>query len=413
MRTLIVGETAVTASVAKSLAKSSELFSIMQRLNPTIKEISMKYMRVKDINPEIVGTWAITDMVDIAVIVSRRYISKGIASILSLAEIPAIAPTKEATDIEWDKIKAIEMFDVINAKNPDRIIVEKRDEINPAVEKAKKEFGEFVVKPSYYTEGKGTKFYGEELNDKTLKRYIKEIIKRKGKAIIEKKIDGMNFVVQAFSDGSRVCLMPPVEVKKRYKKSTSQGFASYSNGHYLEYLGENDIEYIKSRIQRTINRLRFNGTPFKGILGMEFIKDRLGTIWALGYNSTFNDPGSINNMSNLKSELSEILWSIIDENLKRAVFRAMETNVVYVFPKGYPKKPSYGKRIQIDEKCIWQLGGEIIWHSIREKNGRYYTTRSRTAAIRFLEKGERDIDKCIKNLDFYRDYSTSSRRGAK
>ena len=148
---------------------------------------------------------------------------------------------------------------------------------------------------------------GQEASD-----YAISLIKKDGKVLIEEKIIGEEFTLQAFCDGSRSSVMPAVQDHKRAFEGDSGpntgGMGSYTTGMRLPFLKESDIEDAKKVIQQTIHALKKERIPFHGVLYGQFMAtaDRIKVV---EFNARFGDPEAMNVLSTFRPAIRHHAFS--------------------------------------------------------------------------------------------------------
>ena len=132
---------------------------------------------------------------------------------------------------------------------------------------------ELVVKPEGLTGGKGVKVEGEHLNGKKeVLDYVREILDHKiggAGVVLEERLVGEEFTLQAFCDGRTVRGMPLVQDHKRAYDGdvgpNTGGMGSYTDAdHLLPFVtGEKDREAAEDIVQRTVAAMREEGCPIE------------------------------------------------------------------------------------------------------------------------------------------------------
>lgn len=410
MKVLLIGHGAREHAIAEQIAKSSVLYAYMGHKNPGIAKLATKYFIGDITNPETIGLWATTEGIDIAFVGSDPSLAAGVTDALLNAGIPVASPTKKAAKIEWDKAYARELLKKHKIPgSPEHFIVRSEEELKRAFN----ELEEVAVKPVGLTGGKGVKVMGDHFKNKNeAKKYAEEVLKKDGVVVVEEKLVGEEFSLQAFSDGSRVSPMPPVQDFKRAFENdegpNTGGMGSYSTGQLLPFMERGDLEEAIEIMEKTVKAMEKEGVPFKGILYGGFMVTANG-VRLIEYNARFGDPEAINVLPLLRTEFVEILWSIVEKRLRPAVFAEKSTVVKYLVPNGYPDKPKKDAEIKIDEKCVWDKGAKLYFGSVYEKDEKIYTTSSRAVAL--FSKGEsleearftaEGAITCVKGPLFYR-----------
>ncbi|MEM3422738.1 MAG: phosphoribosylamine--glycine ligase [Candidatus Bilamarchaeaceae archaeon] len=378
---LIVGNGAREHAIAECIARDAELYSVMPKKNPAIARLSKKYWLADIHSPEAVSKALAGESFDICFSSPDATLAAGISDVLSnFGEVAS--PSKNAARIEWDKGFARMLLEKYKIPGSPRLFFAKNlDEAKKAMD----ELGEIAVKPLGLTGGKGVKISGEHFSTYAeIAPYIKELIAKDGVVLIEEKLIGEEFTLQAFSDGKNLSFMPPVQDHKRAFENdigpNTGGMGSYSTGDILPFLENKDIEEAKDIMQKTIIALRDEGAEFKGVLYGQFMATADG-VKVIEFNSRFGDPEAMNVLALLRDSLSNVFGSIVDGSLGKINFDKKCTVVKYLVPEGYPDNPKKDAEVKIDEKAIEREGAKVYYASVYEKDGRIYTTSSRAFGI--------------------------------
>ncbi len=400
MNILLVGSGAREHIIAQELSRSASLYSIMGTKHPGIASLSKEILIHDPADSSVVGAWAKSKNIDVAFVSPDALLSEGVSDTFSELGIPTASPTKSAARIEWDKGFARTLMQKNEIPGCPKIkIVSTPEEAKETIA----ELGEVVIKPIGLTGGKGVRISGEQLgSSEEALDYAQELITQDGTVLIEEKLDGEEFTLQAFCDGSDLALMPPVQDHKRaFEGDTGPntgGMGSYSTGKLLPFLEQKDINRAKDIMQKTLSALKEEGTPFTGILYGQFMitKDKVKVI---EFNSRFGDPEAMNVLTLLKTELSEVFQSMSEGKLIPVTFSNECTVVKYLVPDGYPSKGMKGAKISIDEKGLWNSGAKLYYGSVYETEEGVFTTTSRTAAVvskaETLEEAEKKTESAL------------------
>ncbi len=384
-KVLLIGNGAREHAIAAALSKSEvEVHAHMERLNPGITKLSKDYSigSIVDIKhlPDLSG-------IDYAIVGPEASIEAGISNFLIAQGVPCIAPNTAAARIETSKAFARILIEQTSPKaNPMFIAARSIDDLR----KFEKQVGieNIVVKPNGLTGGKGVRIYGEHLHSRQhLEEYAKNLIINQGVAVLEEKLVGTEFTIQAFSDGQRLEAMPLVrDYKRAYDNDEgpntgSMGSYSTSN-HGLPYITQADFESAMEIMTATLMGMKSKaGSEFKGILYGQFMKTDTG-IKLIEYNARFGDPEAMNVLSIIETPFNDICQSIIDGNLIQPRFAELATVCVYVVPEGYPGEDTI-KDSAIDVSAA--TSAEVYFASVYEKDNQILTTGSRAVGI--LGKG--------------------------
>jgi phosphoribosylamine--glycine ligase len=257
-----------------------------------------------------------------------------------------------------------------------------------------RELGEFVVKPDGLTAGKGVKVSGSHLfSVGEAVEYAGELLRAGHPAVVvEERLDGEEFSLQSFCDGSHVVDMVVVQDHKRAGEGdrgpNTGGMGSYSGeDHRLPFLTAEDVGAASAINAAVARALRLDtGEPYRGILYGGFMLTRDG-IRLVEYNARFGDPEALNVLSLLRTDLVDICEAIIQGTLDgvRVEFAPLATVCKYVVPAGYPGSPVTGARIDLDRVPAESDRLQYYFASIDERPDGLYLTGSR--AIGFVGIG--------------------------
>ena len=212
MKILVVGTGAREHAICNAV-KDAELYSIMSNKNPGISRIS-KFQISSEKDLIGVKKFALNNKIDIAIIGPEAPLEMGIVDELQKAGIGCVGPTKAAAKIETDKAFMRDLFETHNIGGS--VVYKVFDNIEDAGDFIDEFDQDIVVKPVGLTGGKGVKIVGEHLEDgEAAKKYVKEIIQNKisgySQVVIEEKLIGEEFTVQAFVDGDKIVPMPAAQ----------------------------------------------------------------------------------------------------------------------------------------------------------------------------------------------------------
>jgi phosphoribosylamine--glycine ligase len=376
MKVLLVGNGAREHIIAERLAEDSELFSVMSVKNPALAALSKKYWVTDIHNPQKVAELAAG--MDVAFASPDAVLAAGVSDALEKAGVPVASPLKEAARIEWDKGF---MRNLVKEQRVSGALQYEIAQSEAEALRIMQDYGEYVLKPLGLTGGKGVKVSGEHLrNEAEALEYLRSVLRADGKVLIEEKAVGEEFSFQAFSDGKRIAVMPPVQDHKRAFENdvgpNTGGMGSYSTGKLLPFMRERDLELGEKILRETIHAMKKAGVPFKGVLYGQFMVTK-DSVKIIEFNSRFGDPEAMNVLSLLKGSLTDIFLSIADGELGNAEFENKASVVKYLVPEGYPDKPKPDAATEIDAAGLERSGAKAYYASVYEKDGQIYTTKSR------------------------------------
>ena len=386
MKVLTVGGGARENVIVKKLADDgAEIYAAMGNKNPGIARLSEEYLLESGSNIEEVVNWAVKKDVKIAVIGPEAPLGEGIVDALEEDDIKCASPTKDAAKIETSK----EFMRNLMGEHelPGRVEYHTFDNIEDIEDFLSHYEGDLAVKPDVLTGGKGVKVSGEHLrNSSEIIDYALKRIETDGLVVLEEKLEGKEFTLQAFTDGKRIEVMPLVrDFKRAYdgdKGPNTGSMGSFScPDHGMPDLTSGVVEEGIEIMRRTIDVTRRITDSFQGILYGGFMVTQEG-VFLLEYNVRFGDPEAINVLSLLENPSTEVGFGIAEGNLPKVKFLDEATVCVYLVPQGYPVDPLGGEPIEVGDI----ENSEMFYASVIEKNGEILTTGSR--AIALLGKGD-------------------------
>jgi phosphoribosylamine--glycine ligase len=241
-----------------------------------------------------------------------------------------------------------------------------------------------AVKPRGLTGGKGVRVTGDQLSRGEAADYVRE--SGYDEWVIEERLVGEEFTVQAFVAGEDVRVTPAVQDHKRAYEGdegpNTGGMGSYSDaGLTLPFMTEADYREAVRIIEATVEAL----DGYKGVLYGQFMLTADGPT-VVEFNARFGDPEAMNVLPVLETPLVDVLTAARDgEPLPELAFAPRATVCKYAVPAGYPTDPEGGTRLELDDEAVAAAGrdGEALLYfaSVDERPDGVYTTTSRSFAV--------------------------------
>ena len=377
-------------AIVEALRRSgAELYAAMANQNPGIRR-SAKEVLLGDVTAvDRIAEWAKARGADLAVIGPEAPLAAGIADRLEATGIPTVGPNREAAQLETDKAFTRELMKEHRIPGLPQYWV--FDDLGGFEEFVNDSDFEFVIKPLGLTGGKGVRVWGDHFSTKTeALAYGREILERKiggvARFLVEEKLVGEEFSLQAFCDGHTVVPMPLAQDHKRAyegdKGPNTGGMGSYSEAdHLLPFVAKEEFEGAVATMQKTVAVMAARGSRFKGILYGGFMATSDGAK-LLEFNVRFADPESMNVLPILEDDFLDACVRLTEGRLPHSLKFARKATVCkYVVPMGYGSHPKAGEQLKVDADSIRQLGARLYYASVDEKGGHLYTTTSRSLAI--------------------------------
>jgi phosphoribosylamine--glycine ligase len=401
MKILVVGGGGREHAITRALARNSntEIYSVMARRNPGINTLSKKVLLEKETNVPALVDFALQNGIEYAIIGPEAPLEAGIVDQMEARGIACVGPSRAAARLETDKAFCREMMnDHGIAGCPEYRVFHNADD---AVRFVKNHAGDLALKPIGLTGGKGVRIMGEQVDRAGAIEYVRQL---NGHVVVEERLIGEEFTLQAFSDGTNLVPMPLVQDHKRAFEGdqgpNTGGMGAYSMpDHNLPFVSERDRKNALSIMQDAIKAMDELGHPYRGILYGQFMNTRSGPM-VIEFNARFGDPEAMNVLSLISSDFTGVVSGITEGNLteKSVTFLPEATVCKYLVPEGYPDNPLKGQPVVLGDP-----GNAILYYAnVEEINGTLYTESSRTLAYvgmgRTLEEAEIIAEKAVSSV---------------
>ena len=345
LRAAVIGKDGRTSAIVDALNKSKRVIQPVSRAS-FWKFSPFHSTRLEELCLNLERLRKNREMPDYVVFGPEEPLAEGVVDWLwQNYKIPSIGPSQALAKIESSKSFARLLLAKHGIPGNPRF---RKFSNSAGIEAYLKELGKFVVKPDGLTGGKGVKVFGEHLSSiGEASDYCHEVFEEGHPSVIlEEKLDGEEFSLMSFCDGTHVVDMPVVQDHKRAYDGDSGpntgGMGSYTcENHSLPFLTDNDLQQA-SMINRRVAEalLEETGQPYKGVLYGGFMATRDG-VRLIEYNARFGDPEALNVLSLLRTDFGEVCESIIKGKLNEidVQFEHRATVCKYVVPEGYPDHP--------------------------------------------------------------------------
>ncbi|MDD1657011.1 MAG: phosphoribosylamine--glycine ligase [Methanomicrobiales archaeon] len=379
LKMLVVGGGGREHAIAAALARNRDVrvYCVSTRRNPGIARLASGIEIRKETDVAGVAAYARTQGIDRAIIGPEAPLDAGVVDALEGAGIPTAGPRRAAARLETDKAFCRDLMQShgIGGCPFYRVFREPAD----AAAFIRDHDGDLAVKPAGLTGGKGVRIMGEQVDREGAIAYVRTL---SGPVVLEERLLGEEFTLQAFVDGTRLVYMPLVQDHKRaFEGDTGPntgGMGSYSMAnHSLPFVSAQDEAEARSIMADAVAAIRRQGTPFYGILYGQFMNTAKGPR-VIEFNARFGDPEAMNVLPLLSSDFSEILCRITEGSLpSRVEWEPLATVCKYLVPEGYPDSPVSGQPLALGET------GEALVYcgSVEEEEGKLATLSSRTLAV--------------------------------
>ncbi|MGM0398606.1 MAG: phosphoribosylamine--glycine ligase [Halobacteriota archaeon] len=372
---LLVGGGGREHAIARALA-DAELYACASNRNPGIASIAAGFEILDETDASSVVEYAESVDASLAVIGPEAALQAGVVDALEDAGIYAFGPRQADARIETDKafqrefmaehdITGTPEFATFDARDPAAAYVESVD-------------GDVAVKPRGLTGGKGVRVTGDQLSKPEAATYIRESDYEEW--VIEERLVGEEFTVQAFVANGDVRVTPAVQDHKRAYEGdegpNTGGMGSYSDASFaLPFMTDAEYDAAVGIIEETVDAL----DDYRGILYGQFMLTTEGPK-VVEFNARFGDPEAMNTLPVLETDFLDVLRAARDgEPLPDLAFAAQATVCKYAVPAGYPTDPESGARVALDEESVGD--GLLFYASVDERDDGIFTTTSRSFAV--------------------------------
>jgi phosphoribosylamine--glycine ligase len=225
--------------------------------------------------------------------------------------------------------------------------------------------------------------------------------------VVEEFLIGREASILAFVDSKTAVPMVSAQDYKRALDNdeglNTGGMGAVSPAFYYDEetakAAERDI------IQRTVEAMRAEGICYKGVLYFGLMLTAKGPK-LLEYNARFGDPETEVVLLRLKSDLVEIMYSVIDERLEaqKIEWRDEQAVCVVMASGGYPEDYEKGFEIKGLDKAEDSCGVSIFHAGTKNASGKIITAGGRVLIVSAMANGfelaREKAYKAARDIDF-------------
>ena len=382
---LVVGGGGREHAIARALAPDCTVYGCASNRNPGIARLAAGVEVIDETDADAVAEYAESVGADAAVIGPESALAAGVADELDARGVFPFGPDAETARIETDK--AYQRRFMREESIPGCPDFETFDDAGAAAAYVESVDGDVAVKPTGLTGGKGVRVTGDQVTTAEAADYVRE--SDWNDWVIEERLVGEEFTVQAFVANGEVRTTPAVQDHKRAYEGdegpNTGGMGSYADASLtLPFLTRAEYDDAVAIIEATVDAL----DDYTGVLYGQFMLTADG-IRVVEYNARFGDPEAMNTLPVLETPFADVVRAARDgDDLPELEFAPLATVCKYAVPAGYPTDPEGGTRIDVDEDSVGE--GLLFYASVDERPDGLYTTTSRSFAV--VGRGETIAD---------------------
>jgi len=381
LKILLVGSGGREHAIARAFSKSEkvELFAVMATPNPGIIDCASFHLITREVNCDEISEFCKKHEITHAFIGPEAPLEAGICDVLSANGIKCASPSRAAARIETDKAFCRDLMRThgISGCPAYQFFADAKSAIDFLRTHANEEY---AIKPVGLTGGKGVRVIGEHVDLAGAEEYIKEL---KHDIVLEERLFGEEFTLQAFVDGKTLVPMPLVQDHKRAFVGdigpNTGGMGSYSmSDHRLPFVSEDDYKEALSIMKSVLSALADEGSPYIGVLYGQFMNTAKGPM-VIEFNARFGDPEAMNVMTLLESDAGDLIEAMTEGTLDQinVSFAKQATVCIYLVPTGYPDKPQSDNEIFVPESH----DALLYYANVHQEKQSLITGRSRSLAF--------------------------------
>ena len=373
---LVVGGGGREHAIARALAPDCTVYGCASNRNPGIARLAAGVETLPETDADAVADYAESVGADAAVIGPESALAAGVADELAARGVFPFGPDAETARIETDK--AFQRRFMREESIPGCPEFETFDDADAAADYVESVDGDVAVKPTGLTGGKGVRVTGDQATTAEAADYVRE--SDWDDWVIEERLVGEEFTVQAFVANGEVRPTPAVQDHKRAYEGdegpNTGGMGSYADADLtLPFLTRAEYDDAVEILEATVDAL----DGYTGVLYGQFMLTAAG-IKVVEYNARFGDPEAMNTLPVLETPFADVVAAARDgDELPDLEFAPLATVCKYAVPAGYPTDPEAGARIDVDEASV---GDALLFYaSVDERPDGLYSTTSRSFAV--------------------------------
>lgn len=270
-----------------------------------------------------VAGWAFNNNMDLVIVGPEVPLRYGIADSLMLLGVPVLGPSGAASRLEWSKAWARDFMQRHNIPSPRYKVVHGLEAVHAEIRSP--ELGwPLVVKADGLAAGKGAVVCEDALDAEEAVTRMREdgalsLIDAEVVVVLEEYLQGPEVSALAFTDGTRVAMMPPTCDYKRLMNGDLGPMTGGMGAYTPTRLVKPEMWHLIERevIQCAVDGMRAEEIPYRGVLYAGLMLTKEGPK-VLEFNCRFGDPETQVLLPLLKTPLEDIALAIARGDLSQA-----------------------------------------------------------------------------------------------
>lgn len=416
MKVLLVGEGSREHTIADAICRSAhepKLFAAMARRNPGIyrlcKQSGGGFAIGNSKDPLFVADTAEKHSVDFTFVGPEEPLFHGVSDELEKRGIPCVGASKAAAEVEMSKAYMRRLM--WKYRIPGRLRFKAFKKVEEAVDYIKEYAESLALKPARQAGGKGVKVIADlqaylskekahvktEHTKKIDEVFMKGYTDIEDRILLEERVEGPEYTLQAFTDGSVIKPLPLVQDHKNAHEmdigpeTGGMGSISGKDG-VLPFITRDEYQRSVDIVQKVVRAIKKDtGINYRGIISGQMMLTAGWGPTIIEFYSRLGDPEAVNVLPIMETDIVDVSEAIISEKLHKInlQFKNVSTVVKCVAPIGYPtnRKLASNHVAIIDEDTIKKRGCRAFYGSLDLRpDGKMYTAGSRFVEI--LATGE-------------------------
>ena len=376
MKVLVVGSGGRCHAIVEALSKSPQVEKIFCAPGNAGIAALAECVAIKETSVEELKEFALANDIELTVAGPEVALEAGIADVFKANGLRLFGPSKSAAQIECSKQFAKDLMKKYEIPTAG---YETFEDFDAALEYVKAGSLPTVLKYDGLAAGKGV-VIAETLEqaEEALRDMLQDEKFGKGKVVIEEYLEGPEFSLLCFVNGTDVYPMPVAQDHKRAfdgdEGPNTGGMGAYTE---LPFITEEDLEYAMNKIMRpTAAAMVEEGCSFCGVLYGGLMKTKNG-IKVIEFNARFGDPETEVILPRMTSDICQVFCDVADGKQPTITWNDMATLGIVLASKGYPGSYEKGYVIEGTE----DVDGSIYHMGTALKDGKYVTSGGRVMIV--------------------------------